>query len=580
MPNNKKNKKSNIKKTNVCTVVDKSNQAVQESKIYDEKYYGYSHLQAHCGGLGAMMHNIMLAYHYAIVNGLTFAFVKEGMEIPYFNGGISNTDEPNKDYFSYFKQIIPVVETNNVCVWPSCPKGFNTASLNEKTGEKRIIHYAKLMKELFQVRDDIMEIINIEINKYFNPLTDIVIHIRRTDKITDSTGCKESEEIPVSEYFDSTMRVIRTKFSDRKDVRVYLCTDDKTIINELTTSFKAEGIELSYNPEESSEQKQVMRMLNTMTKTDAWRENIVGFLNLIIMSRGLHLIGGRMSYLFRIAELLRYPELPTLNIKDQEKFGVAQYEEIGAKMINAQHKGRYTNFVSDIYMKPRLDLAEMLEQEYIITIPNFITSGAEKQLLSDMSNFKYEWYDNAILPSENKDYKPIYLNDIDKRLASNIKIAHNAADKGQFAYHFKRTGNGKHFNTCTCYACRLDKTFNSYDIMKALSNITGKRVIKMEEIFASNYSNGNFLNMHHDKKKGDYAFVLSLTKNWSPCYGGILNFWDENTNTIYKSCIPTFGNLNIFKLCSEKQIDHFVSRVCTDKSRISWTGWFSIDPEL
>lgn len=219
------------------------------------------------------------------------------------------------------------------------------------------------------------------------------------------------------------------------------------------------------------------------------------------MARGLYLIGGRMSYLFRIAELLRYPNLPTLNIKDQEKFGLVQYDNENSKLINPQLEGRYLNFVSIDYMKPRPDLAQLLEKDYIITIPNFMLEEAGKQVLADFVRFKPEWWVNAILPSENKDYKPIYLIDTDQRLSANIKIANDACNRSQFAYHFKRTGCGKHYETCRCFACRLERTFNSYEVMKALSNITSKRVVCMNEIFAPNYSNGNFLTIHHDKKK-------------------------------------------------------------------------------
>jgi Rps23 Pro-64 3,4-dihydroxylase Tpa1-like proline 4-hydroxylase len=112
--------------------------------------------------------------------------------------------------------------------------------------------------------------------------------------------------------------------------------------------------------------------------------------------------------------------------------------------------------------------------------------------------------------------------------------------------------------------------------LKAFSNIVGKKVIGMAEIFASKYERDNFLSIHHDKNNGDYAFILSLTENWNPVHGGNTHFVDEH-KSIYKTVSPKFNTLTIFKLSPDKQMDHFVSRVCCSKSRYAFTGWFHIE---
>ena len=49
-------------------------------------YYGYSFKKRNGGGLGAIIHDVMVASLYAYNNGMTFVFTEEGYEIPRLNG--------------------------------------------------------------------------------------------------------------------------------------------------------------------------------------------------------------------------------------------------------------------------------------------------------------------------------------------------------------------------------------------------------------------------------------------------------------------------------------------------------------
>ena len=148
----------------------------------------------------------------------------------------------------------------------------------------------------------------------------------------------------------------------------------------------------------------------------------------------------------------------------------------------------------------------------------------------------------------------------------------NIYNKGEFCYHFKESRD-THFSSCLCVICDLKKIFISEDFLNVIRNITNDKNISVKEIFVSLYEKGNFLSVHHDKNKGKYAFVFSLNPNWNPVFGGLLNFYDINTKSIYKTCIPSFNTLTIFSLPKNKNINHFVSEVTADKQRFSVTGW-------
>jgi Rps23 Pro-64 3,4-dihydroxylase Tpa1-like proline 4-hydroxylase len=537
----------------------------------------------------------MLALHYARKNGHEFAFVEEGFQFPRLNGSIDDMPEEviDKTFHSYFSSFPKLVKQNEMlAIWKSCPNGFDPAppACSVYSEQPRIAWYSALMKEIFQLNVDIQtEVENRVAMSGFNAETDVVLHIRRTDKIFHfGHSVIEAGELPLKDYVTGTMKIIRKYFTNtEKKIRVFLCTDDKNIVLQLLELFAVSGVELIYDSRESDKPLQAMRIAGELTKSAAWDENLVALTNLIIMSRGLYLVGGRMSYFFRVAELLRpmkYTQSPsnhrstlstTLNLKDTEKLGTAPYSEPDEFFANPMWERRYRNFVSSSYINN--DFSQLLDQDYIITVSDFMTDEAASEVLADMSKFKNEWWSHAVLPSTPNEWKVSYFLESDKkRLIYALDIAEKASDAGHFAYHFKRTV-GNHYDTCNCYVCRLQATMSSYEVLNALSNIVGKQVVGMRETFASKYERGDFLNIHHDKNKGHYTFILSLSKDWNPVHGGITHFWDAASGCIFKSVSPKFNTLTIFKLSPERQMDHFVSRVCGNGARLAYTGWFETE---
>lgn len=541
--------------------------------------YGFSFAQENPGGFGAALYAVMMAMHYARLNNHKFALIKEGLRVKCFNGDFIGyiddlPDQPERTFHSYFNSLDVCNENEAVAVWKSCPKGFTT---DPPVGVNRMKWYSDLMKEIYQLKDEIKSEIEERVKRSnFKSNTDIVLHIRRADKI--GGAMKESGVLPLMEYVDQTMKIINKFYpscekTKRTDIRVFLCTDDKCIIDELSFEFSKHGIDVIHDQTETTLPIRELRLTGKITKSQAWEEDMVAMTNLEIMSRGLYLIGGRMSYFFRVAELLRYP-MATLNIKDQEKFGKAHYAEPTEFFANPMREGRYTNFVNSVYTIARPDLAKDLENNYIITINNFMSDEATLKIKTDMPKFHDSWWVHAILPSSAEGWERTHLNVNDPKVQVALQYAENAANSGQFAYHFMRTVGG-HYETCNCYMCSLQKTFESYEMLKVLSNIVGKEVIGMSEMFASKYERDNFLTIHHDKNKGDYTFILSLTDNWNPTHGGNTHFVDES-GSIYKTISPKFNTLTIFKLSPDKQMDHFVSRVCGPNPRYAFTGWFHV----
>ena len=159
-----------------------------------------------------------------------------------------------------------------------------------------------------------------------------------------------------------------------------------------------------------------------------------------------------------------------------------------------------------------------------------------------------------------------------------IDRALKSSDNGYFAYHFTRTV-GNHYETCRCHECRLIDTLSSYHMKDFLSRLVGSKITNTGEMFVSKYERGHYLDMHHDKGKGQYAFTISLTKNWNPVYGGLLHFWNQEDKNFYKVVMPMFNSLHIFSIpqTEDKKRNHFVSLVKGPYKRITITGWVNDD---
>lgn len=108
------------------------------------------------------------------------------------------------------------------------------------------------------------------------------------------------------------------------------------------------------------------------------------------------------------------------------------------------------------------------------------------------------------------------------------------------------------------------------DFMRTMTGVTE---ITHGDTLCSNYSAGHFLTVHDDKHEHRdrvAAYVLSLTRDWQPDWGGHLAFLDDDGN-IEQAFMPAFNTLNIFLVPQ----NHSVQQVATfaKGSRLSLTGW-------
>lgn len=235
----------------------------------------------------------------------------------------------------------------------------------------------------------------------------------------------------------------------------------------------------------------------------------------------------------------------------------------------------YETFTQDIdLVNTKMSI---IKKETIFLINEFLVHNQAKSLIKQLIDVNKTWWDVSIFP--NKENKlsslrftdTLYTEESYKTLRAHALSCFN---RGEFSYMFKRSG--KHFDMCSCAMCKLRRLFDSSEVKEALSQIVGEQVTELNETFCSKYETGDYLSIHHDKKKGDYAFVFQLTEDWNPSYGGLLHFYDESTKKVYETVNPIFNSLTIFKLKGVADTDHFVSANASTHTRYAFTGWFSV----
>lgn len=120
---------------------------------------------------------------------------------------------------------------------------------------------------------------------------------------------------------------------------------------------------------------------------------------------------------------------------------------------------------------------------------------------------------------------------------------------------------------------------------KFLSSLNENSFLSLVEIICSSnnlgnvdaqvtrFQRGNFLTRHNDNVDGDtrkIAYVLSLSQNWHPDWGGLLQFFDKD-GTPSISLSPIFNNLVLFDVNKVHSVTSIAEY--SPRSRYSITGW-------
>jgi Rps23 Pro-64 3,4-dihydroxylase Tpa1-like proline 4-hydroxylase len=206
-----------------------------------------------------------------------------------------------------------------------------------------------------------------------------------------------------------------------------------------------------------------------------------------------------------------------------------------------------------------------------IVINNFLSNKFADFLYKQINQLPQQSWFNCVGFGNVKVEKRWKPQNRKKHLMAN-ELAKKSFCDNNFSYNFKRN-MGMRPKEMSKSENILRKIFSSEELYSIIEQITGDRPMKYSQLFLSQYKKGCFLAPHSDINRGKWAFVLNMTKDWKPQYGGVLHFLDDNRENIIDSYVPKFNSLVIFKVPKEG-IPHFVSHVVHEnKKRFAITGW-------
>lgn len=121
---------------------------------------------------------------------------------------------------------------------------------------------------------------------------------------------------------------------------------------------------------------------------------------------------------------------------------------------------------------------------------------------------------------------------------------------------------------------RVFEYMGSEDVLNKIKAITGNQDITGAEPQYTRYTSGHFLTRHLDVVPGRgrrFAFVLGMTKDWHPDWGGLLQFYEKD-GTPRDAWMPQFNVLSIFEVSHIHAVTYVTPYAPVP--RLSLTGWF------
>ena len=230
-------------------------------------------------------------------------------------------------------------------------------------------------------------------------------------------------------------------------------------------------------------------------------------------------------------------------------------------------------------LNPALDaerLADCFRCDGAIQILDFLASGTAEALYQELAGSP-EW--RRVINGGEKVFEIPAANYAalppEEIRALDATVMESAAHGFQFRYETIRVPDSlNERRSSDRLVDEFAEALGSEPILDFLRRITDEPHILFADAQATRYQPGDFLTSHDDNVAGKnrrLAYVLSLSKGWRAEWGGLLHFTDQTGQTVFRSIVPRFNALSLFRVPQR----HHVGCVApfAPKPRISITGW-------
>ncbi len=164
-----------------------------------------------------------------------------------------------------------------------------------------------------------------------------------------------------------------------------------------------------------------------------------------------------------------------------------------------------------------------------------------------------------------------------KQFADLVRAAHNSSRQGfQYLFENVRVAESRVARRSeTGLLARFAEFLNSRAFLDLARRLTGHPEITFADAQATCYREGHFLTTHDDLVAGKNrvaAYVLSLTPEWRPEWGGQLQFV-EGDGRVVEGWVPRFNSLNLLQVPQPHLVSCVTPLAGAQAARYSITGW-------
>lgn len=213
----------------------------------------------------------------------------------------------------------------------------------------------------------------------------------------------------------------------------------------------------------------------------------------------------------------------------------------------------------------RVQVPALLQLEEVNALRNALLSSQEWKLIFNRGELLYEIDRQAVLA-------------MDELMLSKLLLAAKNEGRTKFQYIYQNIrvpDEQRQCGTCVSELEFLSRFLNSEAFLAFARELVGDADIRYVDCQATWFGPGHFLGIHDDAVKGKdrvAAYVLNLSPEWTPSWGGQLQFLSSN-GQVEEAFVPSFNVLNVLRVPQR----HLVSSVAPDADpqtpRLSVTGW-------
>ena len=227
-------------------------------------------------------------------------------------------------------------------------------------------------------------------------------------------------------------------------------------------------------------------------------------------------------------------------------------------------------------LKPA-DVAARMAADRRVRVPGILAPGAAKQLAKALEELAL-WSLQTRIKGKHADLDPAGIDALEfaQKAAFNEEVGRQAREGFQYLFDSYPLYDRWHAGSAQTEAPMLAKLFeflNGEDFLGFARTMLNDWDIGFADAQVTRYRAGHFLTQHDDNIDGKNrvaAYVLNMTPDWRPDWGGQLQFYDADGH-VEAAYRPTFNALSVLGVPTE----HAVSVVAPDvtSARYAVTGW-------